>query len=124
MDAVADAIGFLLIVLLVAGLANLAGALLQKALHGFGLGCLDMLGGALLGFAQGLLLVVVCMLVTLAFFPQAHWLAEAKLPRFFFGSCAASTCISPDELGARVHDGLRLLEHESPSWMHPGNGVL
>jgi membrane protein required for colicin V production len=53
-----------------------------------------------------------------AFFPQAHLLVDAKLPRMFFGALHLSTKVTPADLGDRVRDGLRLLRSETPSWMH------
>ena len=120
--AIADAIGFLLIALLVMGIAGWVGGFLSTALHKIGLGCLDRLAGAAFGFFQGALLVTLCILVTLAFFPRAHWLTQARLPRLFFGACHLSTHMSPAELAARVRLGLRTLEEESPRWLHPDHG--
>jgi membrane protein required for colicin V production len=121
-EAVADAIGFLLIAVIVMFLANVAGAMLKKIFRWMGLGCIDIMGGAIVGFLQGALLVTVCILVTVAFFPQTQWLTEAKFPQMFFGACHLSTRMSPDELSGRVRDGLKTLEHESPKWMHEKSG--
>ena len=121
---VADAIGFLLIAIVVMGLAGVAGKILAKTFHRMGLGCLDSLAGAAFGFLQGVVLVTLVILVTIAFFPKAHWLAEAKLPRLFFGACHVSTHMSPAELAERVRQGLKTLEEESPRWMHPSVGEV
>ncbi|MGA2674745.1 MAG: CvpA family protein [Terracidiphilus sp.] len=121
-EAVADAVGFLLIALAVMGVANLVGSILARTLHQMGLGCLDKLAGGAFGFLQGTLLVTLCILVAVAFFPQAHWLTEARLPRLFFGACHLSTHMSPHELAERVREGLRILEQDSPRWLHPGHG--
>ena len=118
--AVANTIGFLLIALLVMGLIGLVGNLLAKAFRLLGLGWLDGLAGAVFGFFQGVLLIVIGMLVVVAFFPQARWLAEARVPRMFFGACHVSANVTPAELGQRVRSGLRAWEMESPQWMHPG----
>ena len=118
-DAVANTIAFLLIALLVMGIANLVGGAIAKMVHRMGLGCLDGLAGAILGFAQGLVLVMISILVTVAFFPGQEWLTEAKLPKLFFGALHQSEKVTPGELGDRVRKGLLLLEHESPGWMHP-----
>ncbi len=121
---VANTIAFLLIALLVKGLAALLGKVLFKLFHHMGLGCLDRLAGAAFGFFQGALLVTLIVLVAVAFFPEAQWLAEARLPRLFFGACHLSTHMTPAELADRIRQGLKLLEHESPRWMHPsGHGV-
>ena len=89
-----------------------------------GFGCLDRLAGAAFGFFQGALLVTLVILMALAFFPKAHWLSDAKLPRYFFGACHLSTHMDPAEL-ARPHPaGAQELEEESPQWLHPGSGEL
>ncbi len=119
-EALANAIGFIVIAVVVMMIANVVGGLLTKTFRWLGLGCLDSLLGALLGFAQGAVLVMICILATVAFFPGQRWLAEAQLPKMFIGACHLSTHVTPGELGNRVREGLRLLEHESPQWMHPG----
>ncbi len=118
-EAVADTIAFLLIALLVMAAANLAGGILSKTVHRLGLGCLDRLAGGVFGFFQGALIVTLCILVTVAFFPKAQLLAEGKLPKLFFGACHLSTHVSPAALAKRVRLGLRELEEESPRWMRP-----
>jgi membrane protein required for colicin V production len=116
----ADTIAFLLIALLVAAIAAIVGVFLSRVFHKLGLGCLDRLAGALFGFFQGAVLITVCILVTIAFFPQTEWLTQATLPRYFFGACHLSTNVTPSTLAERVRDDLSRLEHESPQWMHPG----
>jgi membrane protein required for colicin V production len=123
-EAIADAIGFVVIALLVMAIANLIGTVLAKTLHRIGLGCLDSLAGGLFGFLQGTLLVTLAILVVLAFFPKEHWLEEAKLPKLFFGVCHLSTKVSPGDLSHRVHEGLRMMEEHAPEWMHPTTGQV
>jgi membrane protein required for colicin V production len=118
--AIANTIGFLLIALVVMGLIGLVGNLLAKAFRLLGLGWLDGLAGAVFGFFQGVLLIVIGILVVVAFFPQALWVADARVPRMFFGACHVSANVTPTELGERVRSGLRAWESESPRWMHPG----
>jgi len=120
-EAVANAIGFLVIALLVMVLAGVVGKILSKTIHSVGLGCLDRLAGAAFGFFQGALLVTLVILVTVAFFPKARWLTEGKLPRLFFGACHLSTHVTPHELAERVRRELNALEEESPRWLHPGD---
>ena len=121
-EEAADIIGFLLIALLIMLVAGILGNLLARALHSIGLGCLDRLAGAIFGFFQGVLLVTLAILVTVAFYPQAHWLVEARLPRYFFAACHLSTRMSPEQLAQRVRFGLRTLEAETPEWLHPHQG--
>lgn len=118
--AIADTIAFLLIALLIMAIVGTIGNLLAKAFKAVGLGCLDALAGAVFGFFQGVLMVVIGILVIVAFFPQVHWIAEAKLPHMFFGACHVSTSVTPSELGQRIRSGLRAWETESPRWLHPG----
>lgn len=121
-EAIANAIGFLLIALLVMAIFNVIGILLQKAFRWLGLGCLDAFGGAIVGFIQGVLLVTVCILVTVAFFPGTAWLTNAKFPRMFFTACHVSTDMGPDQLREQVQKDLHTLQHETPKWLqHPGD---
>ena len=102
LEAVANTIAFLVIALVV-----------------MGLGCLDKIAGAIFGFFQGAVLVTLCILVTVAFFPGARWPVEAKLPKYFVGALHMSLHMSPNDLSDKVHNGLKILEHDSPKWMHP-----
>lgn len=79
-EQLANAIAFMLIALLVMGLAAIVGKVLSKTAHKIGLGCLDRLAGGVFGFFQGALLVTLLILVVVAFFPRAHWMAQARLP--------------------------------------------
>lgn len=117
---VANAIAFLVIAFLVMAVAALIGAVLAKMFEKVGLGCLDRLAGAVFGLVEGVVFVTLCILVTVAFFPQTQWLTEARLPRYFFGALHVSTRVTPDRLAERVRKELRVLEAESPEWMHQG----
>jgi len=123
-EAIANAIGFFLIALIVMAIANAIGAFLSRVLNTIGLGCLDSIAGAVLGFFQGVVLITLAILVAVAFFPQQQWLANSRLARQFFGACHLSAGLSPEQLADKVRHGLRLLEQESPPWMHPGNGPV
>jgi membrane protein required for colicin V production len=121
-EAIANVAAFLMIALGVMILASLAGKILSKALHAAGLGFLDKLAGAAFGLVQGALLVMLVILVTLAFYPHARWIAQAQLPKLFFGACHVTARMTPDDLAQRVRHGLSILEDESPQWMHPSGG--
>jgi len=116
--AVANTIAFLLIALLIMALIGVIGNLLAKAFKMIGLGWLDGIAGGIFGFFQGVVLVVVFILVIVAFFPQEQWLAEATLPRMFFGALHVSTHMTPSELTSRVHSGLQSIEEESQRLLH------
>lgn len=118
-EEIANIIGFLAVALVVMVAAGIAGTILSKTMHSIGLGCLDRIAGGVFGFFQGVLLVTLGILVTVAFYPQAHWLLDSRLPKHFFAACHLSTHMSPHDLAERVKDGLKLLETEAPAWMHP-----
>ena len=119
--AVANTIAFLLIALLVMAVIGVIGNLLAKALKMIGLGWLDGIAGAVFGFFQGVVLVVVFIIVVVAFFPQEHWLAESTLPRMFFGALHVSTTMTPTELSGRVRSGLKSIEEQSEKWIRSGH---
>lgn len=114
----ADAVGFIVIALLVMIASAIIGSLLAKAFEKVGLGCLDRLAGGLFGFVEGMVFVLVCILVTVAFFPQTVWLTEAKLPRYFFGAVQVSVHVTPSRLSDRVLRELQTLESESQKLMN------
>ena len=118
-EEVANILGFILIAMIVMIVAGILGTVLHKTFQKIGLGCLDRLAGAVFGFFQGVLLVTLVILATVAFYPQARWLTEARLPRHFFAALHLSISVTPEQLSDRVRRGLRLLEGETPDWMHP-----
>jgi membrane protein required for colicin V production len=117
-EGLANTIAFIVITALVMLIAGLLGSLVANTFQKLGLGWLDRIVGGVFGLVQGVVLVILFILVTVAFFPQAHLLVDAKLPRMFFGALHLSTKVTPADLGDRVRDGLRLLRSETPSWMH------
>jgi membrane protein required for colicin V production len=108
--AIADTIGFFVIALVIMAIANVIGTLLGRAFDWLGLGCLNMLGGAIIGFFQGAVLVTLAILVIAAFFPQADLLRNSRLAGQFAGACHVAIQLTPGELADKVRHGLRLLE--------------
>jgi membrane protein required for colicin V production len=121
LEALANAIGFLLIVMLVMLAAAVVGGFVEKSFRWAGLGCIDTMLGAVFGFFQGIAIVMIFVLVTLAFFPGTWWLTDATLPPLFFKACHVSMEMSPKELSDQVQDSLKKLKRESPGWVHPGH---
>ena len=117
-EPVANAIGFLAIAFVVMAIAAILGGLLAKFFEKVGLGCLDRMAGALFGLIEGLVFVSLCILVTVAFFPQTEWLTQARLPRYFFGALHVSVQVSPPRLSERVRKELHSLQAQSEQWMH------
>jgi membrane protein required for colicin V production len=118
-NALADAIGFLLIAVVVMAIAHIVGVILSKTIRQIGLGCLDRLAGGVFGFFQGALLITLAILAVVAFYPKAQWLADARLPKLFVGACHLSMRVSPEELSNKIRDGLLMMEQHAPEWMHP-----
>jgi len=116
--AIANTVAFVFIALLIMVLAALIGKILAKTLKTLGLGWLDGIAGAIFGFFQGVVLVVVFILVIVAFFPREQWLAESTLPRMFFGALHVSTHVTPSDLASRVRSGLHAVEEESQRLLH------
>jgi len=122
-ESVANAIGFLVIVVLVMVICGVVGNILEKTFRWIGLGWLDTLLGGIVGFLHGALIVMVLVLVTVAFFPQTRWLSDSTFPQMFFQACHVSMDMSPKELSNQVQDSLKKLKRESPTWMHPSHGA-
>jgi membrane protein required for colicin V production len=118
-EAASDAVAFALILIVVILVTGLIGNVLAKTFKLIGLGWLDALAGGAFGLLQGALLVTILILVTVAFFPQTRWIADARLPQDFFGAAHLGSNITPAQLGDRIREGLRQWERESPKWLHP-----
>ena|ERR1700734_1947720 len=120
-EALANAIGFLIIILLVMLAGAVLGGFLEKMFRFAGLGCIDSLLGAALGFLQGVVVVMVFVVLTLAFFPGTALLTDARIPPMFFAACHVSMDMSPRELSDQMETGLKRLKDESPGWIRrPG----
>ena len=113
-NILADVLAFFLIVALVGVVSSLVGSSASKAFHLLGLGCIDKIGGALLGLVKGAALVTLAILVTITFFPDAHWLESSRLSRHFFPLCRRSASyLDLEELSKRVKSGFEKLEQYS-----------
>jgi membrane protein required for colicin V production len=119
---ISSALAFLLIAFAVMLVAAILGSLLAKLFEKVGLGCLDRMAGAAFGFVQGMVFVTLCILVTVAFFPQTAWLTDARLPRYFFGALHVSVRVTPPRLSDRVRKELHALEAQSSNWIRGENG--
>jgi membrane protein required for colicin V production len=117
----ADAVGFCLVVLGGMCTGFVLGYLLSKTLRKVGLGCLDRVAGAIFGLLQGIVMAIMGILLTLAFFPAAGALQEARLPKLLFEAFHLSMDVSPEEVARKVREGLKELNAHSPNWMKPKN---
>ena len=115
----ADTIGFVIIALTIMIVFGFVGAVFAKALRFLGLGLIDMMGGAAFGLLEGAGLVIICIIVTMAFFPKSHWMDESRMTPMFFGLCDQVMEMSPNDVAKRVRNGMAEIQAHSPSWMHP-----
>lgn len=106
----ANAVAFVAIAMVIMVLAAIVGISLSKLFSLMGLGPIDMLAGAVFGFAQGVLMVTVCILATVAFYPQASWLTTAKTPRLFFRVCKLTLNLSPSKMAQRLQHDIEILK--------------
>jgi membrane protein required for colicin V production len=122
-ERVASAIAFLAIALTVMIVTGIVASIATRAVRRMGLGCLNRIAGAIFGALQGAVLVTLFILVAVAFYPNAQWLTDSRLPPKFFEACHLSTRMSPADLSNRLREGLRDLQDRTPGWMHPGGGA-
>lgn len=117
--ALANAIGFVVIALTIMLLLGFVGAVFAKALRFLGLGWIDMMGGAAFGLLEGAGMVIICIIVTIAFFPKSEWVAESRLTPMFFSLCDQVMEMSPGDIAKRVRAGMAEIQAHSPPWLRP-----
>ncbi|HEY9125948.1 MAG TPA: CvpA family protein [Acidobacteriaceae bacterium] len=115
--ATADALWFCVIAIVVMIVAGLVGLLLQKVVHGVGLGWLDRILGLFFGFLRGAALATLCVTVLVAFFPETLWLGSAQLPHYLLNSLNLTVQAAPGEFQQKISDGLEKLEQQSARWL-------
>ena len=118
-QALADAICFCLIVIVVMLIAGLLGLLMKSVVHGVGLGWLDSTMGLIFGLLRGAVLATLCIVILAAFYPDTRWLSDAQLSRYFLGSAHLTSRMSPKELEGKIQHGLAVLEQNTPNWLRP-----
>lgn len=122
-EATANIVSFIVIALLVMAVCNVVGNMLSKTMEWMGLGCVDMMLGAVAGFVQGVLLITIFLIGIMAFFPKTDWMAGSRLPPLFFGACHLSSHFAPSDLAEKIAEGVRTLEIETKSFLQQKNGV-
>lgn len=118
-QALANAIGFVIITLAIMVLLGFVGAVLAKALRFLGLGWIDMMGGAAFGLLEGAGLVIICIIVTIAFFPKSQWVADSTLTPMFFSLCDEVLDVSPGDIAKSVRDRMADIQAHAPHWVEP-----
>jgi membrane protein required for colicin V production len=117
--AIAETIGFLAIALAVMIAAGLVGRILHKTAHSIGLGWLDRLVGAAFGFLKGCIVVTLGVIALTAFFPSCGWLNHSRFAPYFLSAAHTSAAVTPEQLGARIRDGVRIIRNTQPDWLKP-----
>jgi membrane protein required for colicin V production len=111
---------FLLIVAAVMIVATLLGAIIRRTASAIGLSALDRLGGALFGFARGLVLGAAILLAITAFLPTAPWVANSRLAPYLLQGSHAVSFVMPRQLRQQLLEGLSRLKHTNAVWINRG----
>jgi membrane protein required for colicin V production len=117
--AIAEAIAFLAIALVIMIAAGLVGQILHRTAHTIGLGWLDRLVGAAFGFLKGCVVVTLGVMALAAFFPNCGWLDHSRLAPYFLSAAHTTTAVTPQELGERIRDGVKVIRDAQPDWLKP-----
>jgi len=116
---IAEAVAFLVIALLVMIAASLVGRLLRWSVHSIGLGWLDWLVGAAFGFLKGCVLVTLGVIALAAFLPHNGWLDHSELAHYFLAAAHTTATVTPNQLGERIRDGVKIIRDAQPDWLKP-----
>jgi membrane protein required for colicin V production len=117
--AIAEALAFLAVALVVMVLASLVGRLLRWSVQSIGLGWLDRLIGAAFGFLKGCVLVTLGVIAIAAFLPHNRWLDHSEFAPYFLSAAHTTSAVTPAELGGRIRDGVRVIREAQPEWLRP-----
>jgi membrane protein required for colicin V production len=105
----ANLIAFLFIALLVMLVATFVGRLLRGTVRHVGLGFVDRILGAGLGFVKGCAVMTLAVMAISAFLPQAGYLNRSRLAPYFFEAAHQGARLTPVELGNKIREGVEVL---------------
>jgi membrane protein required for colicin V production len=111
-------VGFLLIVVAVACVFEIAGRFAQKGLRFMGLTFLDRLLGTAFGFARGCLIGIGLLMVATAFAPQSSMVTTSALSPYFFAVSHDVSFLVPQDLQRLMLAGAFNLEKNPPHWIN------
>jgi membrane protein required for colicin V production len=117
--AIAEALAFLAIALVIMIAAGLIGRALHWSARSIGLGWLDRLIGAAFGFLKGCVVVTLGVMAVVAFLPHSGWLENSRLAPYFLSAAHTTTAVTPVELGERIRDGIKIIRDAQPDWLKP-----
>ena len=114
---VARVLAFVVIVLVVAVLLEVAGSLVQKALRWVGLGPLDRVLGTIFGFARGCLVGMAVLMLTTTFAPNSEVLSTSVLTPYLFAVAHDVSFLVPQYLQQLMINGAYDIKHGTPHWI-------
>jgi membrane protein required for colicin V production len=104
-QAVADIIGFIVILLAVMVLAGIIARLVRWMLKEAGLRWFDRVLGGAFGLVRGCLTAAIVLLGFTTFNPQSHWLEGSQLAPYFLVVARGASWLAPSEVRARFREG-------------------
>ena len=114
----ARVIAFLMIVVVVAAILELAGRFLQKLLRHVGLGWFDRTLGAAFGFARGCIVGIAVLMAVTTFAPQSGAVTSSELTPYLFAVAHDVSFLVPQYLQELMVDGAIDFRHGAPNWIH------
>lgn len=118
-SAFSEAFGFITIAVMVMLAAGLCGRLCRTVFSSLGLGWADRLAGGVLGLLKGGMIVTLVVMTIAAFLPHWSVLEESRLANFFLETAHTGSVMTPEQLGARIRAGIRIMEDAQPIWLRP-----
>jgi membrane protein required for colicin V production len=111
-------VAFLLIVVLVAVVAELVARLLQKTIHAVGLGLVDRSMGAGFGFVRGCMIGIALLMIPTTFAPQSKLITTSILSPYLFAVAHDVSFLVPRYLQQQMLSGAFDFKQSSPQWMN------
>jgi membrane protein required for colicin V production len=112
-------IAFVLVVIVVALLMDVAGRLLQRFLRRVGLGLFDRVLGMAFGFARGCLIGLALLMVATTVAPQSQMIANSVLSPYLFAVSHDVSFLVPQYLQDLMWSGANDFKHGTPAWINP-----
>ena len=105
----ANAAGFLTIVVVVSLLAAIAGKISRWVMKEVGMRWADRLLGGAFGLVRGLVMATVLVLVATSFVPDANWLQRSVLANHLSVSARVAAWAAPESVRSKFLDGVTYL---------------
>ena len=69
--------------------------------------------------AAALAAVVTGVMALAAFYPQSGWLDHSRFAPYFLSAAHTTTAVTPQQLGERIRDGVKIIRDAQPDWLKP-----